>query len=221
MKCGLVLDRNAKIELLDPKPRAKTRDKGSRFYDRTNEQLGDRRVLGLVGWKGVYSLWLLQCVCGERLVVRSNSMNNNRHHKCNCQRIRYSKHPLYSTWRKVICNCHVLNTPLSEDWQVFEKFLQDVKQAKEDFCITRKNTSQPLGPDNWIWMKLKDIQRRTSLESAKKLTFNGQTKTIHEWADHLGITHQALYFRLQKYPLELALTVKKVLRGKTYKGLVG
>ena len=45
-----------------------------------------------------------------------------------------------------------------------------------------------------------------------KLTFNGETKSLTEWADDIGITKQALSNRLKKLSLEEALT--KEVRNK-------
>jgi hypothetical protein len=44
---------------------------------------------------------------------------------------------------------------------------------------------------------------------SKKITFNGQTKTVPEWAETLGMTRQGLRYRLRRMPLEQALVSPK------------
>lgn len=40
----------------------------------------------------------------------------------------------------------------------------------------------------------------------RRITWNGVTKTVREWADELGITPRTLYSRLKKFSLEDAMT---------------
>jgi hypothetical protein len=56
---------------------------------------------------------------------------------------------------------------------------------------------------------------------AKLLTFDGQSKSVPEWADVVGITIKALRHRLKHWPMEKALTIAKDAhnprkRGRSY-----
>jgi len=47
----------------------------------------------------------------------------------------------------------------------------------------------------------------------KLIEFNGKCQSVIEWAKELGVSVPTLYWRLHKYPLEEALTCKKMHDG--------
>ncbi len=45
---------------------------------------------------------------------------------------------------------------------------------------------------------------------AKRITFNGETRTILQWAEHLGISKSLMKMRIKMWPIERALTTRTV-----------
>lgn len=105
-------------------------------------------------------------------------------------------------WHKCKCNCNrIIDVP---EMSLINKSTQSCgclrsEMAKEQIILNREqmkkngNTTRPIS--------------KTS-----NLTFNGETKSLTEWADDIGITKQALSKRLKKLSLEEALT--KEVRNK-------
>jgi len=50
-------------------------------------------------------------------------------------------------------------------------------------------------------------------EAGTLITFGGKSLSIPEWANHLGISEPAMHFRLQRWPIERALSEKRSTRG--------
>jgi len=59
-------------------------------------------------------------------------------------------------------------------------------------------------PNNVRWATRKEqVDNRRHPTS---ITFNGETRSIAEWAQHLGLSYQVLYGRLERHPLEEVLS---------------
>lgn len=103
-------------------------------------------------------------------------------------------------WHKCMCNCDnhtIVTVPEMSLLNGHAKSCGCLKseKAKEQIIINRKqmqkngNTTRPI---------IKTLN----------LTFDGETKSLTEWANDIGITKQALSQRLKKLSLEEALTKK-------------
>jgi hypothetical protein len=86
-------------------------------------------------------------------------------------------------------------------WSSFEKFLEDVGVCP-DPSYTLERIKNHLGylPGNVKWAPRKDQQnnRRTN----RMITHNGETLTLQQWCDKLGISRPTLNYRLKHWPPE-------------------
>jgi hypothetical protein len=78
---------------------------------------------------------------------------------------------------------------------------------KDYLTIDRIDVNGDYTPKNcrWVSMKIQENNRRNN----RLLTFNEETRTISQWADHLGLTYRIIYRRLKcGWTIEEALTTK-------------
>ena len=101
-----------------------------------------------------------------------------------------------------------------DEWQAFEPFYQWALNTgySENLTLDRINNNGNYEPSNCRWATAKE--QANNRRANRIVTFNGETKTVAEWAELLGITHQAMSERLNSkhWTIEDALTAKKKSR---------
>lgn len=128
-------------------------------------------------------------------------------------------HPLYYVWRSMKKRCYLPSDPAYKNygarginvcrrWMKFKNFARDMAASwRKGLTIERCNNDLGYSPGNCIWATMKEQQnnRRDNV----RLLFQGVTRTIAGWADHLGMRSNTLVNRLGIYgwSLERALTV--------------
>jgi hypothetical protein len=92
------------------------------------------------------------------------------------------------------------------EWDDYANFHSWAMESGYDpnLTIERKNNDRGYLPDNcqWATMKLQGNNRKTNIQ----ITFNGKTQSRQQWAEKLGISSNALKFRLRHWSIEDALT---------------
>lgn len=129
-------------------------------------------------------------------------------------RCRNPKHPFYKRYGAVGI------TVCGEWYDDFAQFLKDMgPRPSLDHSIDRIVGTKGYSPDNCRWATSKEqaANRRPAKRGPNrpKITFNGETRSLCKWAEHLGITPTALCHRIYDYhwPLEKALTSGATKRG--------
>jgi hypothetical protein len=99
-----------------------------------------------------------------------------------------------------------------ERWRdSFDAFLKDVgfrprtaKRGHTEFSLDRIDNGRGYEPGNVRWAKWKTQQNNR--RSSRQITFNGETKTLAEWAAATGIGRATIAYRLKHgWPTEQAL----------------
>lgn len=112
---------------------------------------------------------------------------------------------------------------ITYEWKTFEDFYKDMSESynnhvkkfgERNTTIDRINGEGNYSKENCRWATHKE-QNNNSRQN-HYITYKGETKTLANWADELGIKRTTLYMRINqyKYPIERALNPKR--RGGVY-----
>jgi len=114
--------------------------------------------------------------------------------------------PEYNTWLSMKARCsnknHIVykyyggrGIKVCKRWVYsFQNFFVDMGcKPTPAHTLERNNTNKNYSPDNCRWATAKEQanNRRTNIF----VTYNGQTKSMADWADHFGINITILYGR--------------------------
>ena len=97
---------------------------------------------------------------------------------------------------------------ICDRWRSFESFLADMgRRPSTSHCLERKDNDGGYSPQNCTWATY-TLQNRNRRDNVK-LTFNGKTMTVAEWADRLHWPRPTLYHRIRSgWSAERTLTTK-------------
>lgn len=98
------------------------------------------------------------------------------------------------------------------EWRSFEVFYADMGKRPKGHSIDRIDINGNYEPGNCKWSSAKEQQRNTNRNV--RITWNGKTQILKDWACEMGITHCALMFRIKRWGIDRAMSNLK-LRGKT------
>ena len=212
--------------------------KGNRFDDLTGRRFGKLTVIGLSGKKaGRKSYWVCQCDCGNKHLVRSDSLKCGNVQSCGClkviqdninlRRITHGdtvggENRLHMTWQGMKQRTTNPNNTsfnryggrgitVCDDWLDYEKFKSwALSHGYNDaLTIERIDVNDMYCPENCIWIPAK--QQATNRRSTVWIEWNGEIKNIKQWSDALGINYGTLhsrYYRSDMRPPELFEPVK-------------
>ena len=124
-------------------------------------------------------------------------------------------HPLYGRWLMMWQRCHNPKNNRYKDygekgiivcerWKDFRNFLNDMGEPPVGASIERKDNSKGYSPENCIWAN-SFVQMRNT-KRTRLIEFNGKSQCVTDWAKEIGIQESSLRERLDKWPLEKALT---------------
>lgn len=131
-----------------------------------------------------------------------------------------SKTPVYYVWATMLSRCYNKNSKEYKNygargikvcprWLHFENFSIDMMPRSFGATLERANNNGDYEPRNCYWATRADQARNK--RNNRRLTFNGQTKILADWASDLGITPGALIYRLdyKGWSIEESLTTPK------------
>jgi hypothetical protein len=103
------------------------------------------------------------------------------------------------------------NINIYKKWLDFDGFYEDMYPSyQEGLSIDRINNHGNYEPSNCRWATVKQQANNTrNIERARKYTYKGQTKTVKDWSEYVGMKRRTLSNRLimLKWPIEKALGV--------------
>ena len=177
-----------------------------------------------------FAQWECECSCGNRIVVQGANLRNGNTSSCGClhkERFNGHKHGLkhtrlYSIWCAMKARCSNPHTKsyrnyggrgiaVCEEWN--NDFMCFYNWAmsngyEENLSIDRINVNGNYEPSNCRWVNMAVQQNNRS--NNRILEYNGQKKTITEWAKYCGLSYRNLYYRLNNgYTIEEAIEKPK------------
>lgn len=174
--------------------------------------------------------WECLCVCGVGKNIRAYHVKRGNVQSCGCyqkERIRthdLSRTPEYRIWHGMVQRTCNPNNPSYKNYggrgitifplwrRSFKAFIDNVGQRPSSLhTIERIDNNKGYEPNNVKW-DTRHNQNRNHRRN-HMITFNGETLCIKDWAIRLGLGIHAINYRLQKWPIELALTTPN-LKGK-------
>lgn len=199
--------------------------------DLTGCKFGDLTVIRQVESRKRQRFWLCACSCGKTTIVGTGNLTSGKTKSCG-HRKSPKKHGkagtrIYGIYQNMKQRCGNPNNTnyksyggrgikVCRDWQEsFESFFEWALSNGYDknLELDRINVNGDYSPDNCRWIThLEQCQnRRTNV----KITINGVTKTLSEWAQETGIPYKTILSRHfhGKKGVKLIEPVKKKRKG--------
>jgi hypothetical protein len=167
------------------------------------------------------------CNCGNIAYVTPYQFKSGAVKSCGClkkisanRKDGRSTHELYGMWFQMISRCENPDNhkykdygkrgiSVCEEWHNFWNFVSwsdSVGGRPNGYTIDRIDVNGNYEPNNcrWASSKTQSLNKRSN----RIITFNNQSKPLHEWALDIGISDQSLAKRIDKgWSLEKALTL--------------
>jgi hypothetical protein len=161
--------------------------------------------------------WICRCDCGAGTTVDARNLRSGSTLSCGCHRRAIGERtlthgrtntPEFRAWTQMLYRC--LNVRCAHyrhyggrgitvcaRWMAsFENFLADVgERPSADYSLDRKDNDGPYAPGNVRWAT--PTQQANNRRVNHRLTYDGKTMTISEWAAHIGISRESLRGRLK------------------------
>lgn len=178
--------------------------------------------------------WVCRCDCGNESVTYLGHLRDGHTKSCGCgQSDGATKHGLhkskeYLAWQNIIQRTTNPNHPqyhywggrgitVSSDWKTFNNFYRDMGNRPSDkHSIDRINNNSGYEKSNCRWA----TKREQSLNTRRThhITHNGETRSMIEWAEHLGIKYVTLCNRVRRgWSLDKCLSTKDFTGNNQFK----
>lgn len=194
---------------------------GQRFGRLTALRLGERT-------SDRKTRWLCQCACGNTVSVAAAELLNRQPQSCGCLRgeklqTRNHKHGQsrtleYGIWSTMKSRCQNPKTEeyknyggrgikVCKRWQSFANFFEDMgPRPTLNHSLDRKNNDADYEKSNCCWATR--FEQNTNKRTTHLLTFDGETLSVTEWAQRIGMSVSTLYHRVRHgWKVADALTV--------------
>lgn len=188
---------------------------GKRFGKLTVLRRGERN-------DGHSSWWICQCDCGNIKEIRRSCLIKGFTKSCGCYnsdkarehgRQMMTKHGwygtrVYSIWHSIIDRCYNPNCPqyhhyggrgieMCREWREHPEAFCEWAIANgytDELTIDRVDFNGNYEPNNcrWITMNKQQVNKRNNV----RITYNGKTQCVAEWARELGVNQFNLYSRI-------------------------
>jgi hypothetical protein len=117
------------------------------------------------------------------------------------------KTPAWMSWVSMITRCTYPKSnsycrygargiKVCDRWLKFENFLADMGERPAGRTLDRIDNNGNYEPQNCRWASL--AEQGANRRNVRTLSFNGETKTLSEWAKAKGMSRSALQRRLNK-----------------------
>lgn len=158
--------------------------------------------------------WKCVCSCGKVSWVAGGQLTARKTLSCGCLVIESTKRTKtthgrtntreYRIWGNMLSRCRDKDDPryggrgikVCERWHRFEAFLEDMGECPDPTSeLDRIDNDGDYELGNCRWTDKKTNCRNRS--SNRRLTYQGRTATVEEWAEHLNIPVRTLRSRIR------------------------
>ena len=178
------------------------------------------------------TLWLCKCDCGGEKVVSSDSLRQGKTRSCGCIKREQNLEmfvthgetgsPLWKLWNNVRNRCNNPNNhkyanygergiKVCSEWETNYTAFRDWCMANgytKGLTIERIDVNGDYSPSNCIFATQKTQQNNRT--NNHQITYKGVTKTLAQWAEHLGMRYSMLEHRINRgWSVEDAFTIPK------------
>lgn len=161
--------------------------------------------------------WHCRCECGTEKILSAGAMRSGNIQSCGCTKLAadgMSSSAEYRVWHGMKRRCYETRRrdykyyggrgiAVCERWRTsFVNFFADMgPKPFPEAQIERVDNDGNYEKSNCKWATQEEQKQNT--RNVRKLTYNGETLSIGEWAKKLGIDRSTLRLRLDKgWPLE-------------------
>lgn len=198
--------------------------RGNRFKDISGERFARLLVVGLSGRVNGKIRWECACDCGKNVIVAGSNLKNGHTQSCGCLHAErtsesHLKHglsetPEYFAWRSARSRCKDHKHPeyprygargitMCDRWiNSFEAFLSDMGPRPAGMSLDRIDNDGPYtGPcpeypnGNCRWSTIQE--QNSNQRKTIRITHNGETLSLKEWARKFGIHYSVLRKRYE------------------------
>ena len=163
--------------------------------------------------------WFCRCDCGVDRIVQAGDLVAGKTKSCGCLSAEIAKekriHPKHlhyelDVWKTMIQRCTNQNSAsftrygargirVADRWvgrDGFRNFIADMgNRPSADYSIDRIDNDGDYEPVNCRWATRTEQSNNT--RTNRKLTFQGETKTLADWSRCLGMNYYTLHTRLR------------------------
>lgn len=180
-----------------------------RLVDITGQKFGKLVVLERVPRQvgDNHTKWLCVCDCGQQTTVTYINLKSQNTTSCGCIRKPHGMtgSATWRSWFSMMRRCvwksdSSYNQVISVDphYQNFANFLDDLgERPTAQHTIDRIDNRRGYEVGNLRWATPKEQSRNK--RTNRWVTHNGETKILSDWAEHYGVTHQAIRAYIKKY----------------------
>lgn len=196
------------------------------------QRFGELFVIGEAPSKKGFAMWKCKCDCGNTIVARANSLMTGNTTTCGCGRIRaITKHNktgtrLFNIWRNIKERCENANyynyrkyggrgIKVCDEWHDYKAFEEwalangyDETAKRGDCTIDRIDVNGNYEPSNCRWASAKE--QNNNKRNTVFVDYNGERKSISEWASELNKSKNTLWWRHSK-----GWSPREILYGKS------
>ena len=184
-----------------------------KFEDLTGQRFGKLVAVNPIDEptkSGQHKRWVCRCDCGETAIVTSDHLKKGTTKSCGCINHGKTGTRLYRIWSHMRSRCQ---NPKDENYKNYgARGITVCKEWARDFMafynwaissgyndgltIDRTDNSKGYSPENCRWADMRTQANNT--RSNRKITYNGETKTLAEWARIIGVKQNTLLYRLKR-----------------------
>lgn len=199
------------------------------FIDISGQRKGMLLVIRPLGSHNEQVYFLVRCECGNERPVAGNHLRSGRQKSCGCLKPQSyhgrGDHELYKIWRGMIRRCS--NAKVREyknyggrgisvcrRWLNIDNFIADMgPRSSQKHTLDRINNNGNYNPNNCRWATWEEQQNNK--RNNRRVHWDGREQTVQEWANEYGFKYSTLKQRLDRLPLEKAMTPKYMIKRRT------